>query len=94
MQRLVVVVVKKTASKWPKVVLVVILVVFQGVFFNLKKHEGQFSFYVFPKDPELRRKWLLDISRKNFTPMTFALIKDSSLRLSAQCAGAADLVLY
>ena len=65
-----------------------------GCFFNSKKHEGQFSFYVFPKDPELRRKWLLDISRKNFTPMTFALIKDSSLRLSAQCAGAADLVLY
>ena len=63
-----------------------------GCFFNSKK--GQFSVYVFLKDPELRRKWLLDISRKNFTPMTFALVKDSSLRLSAQCAGAADLVSY
>ena len=41
-----------------------------GCFSNSKKHKGQFSFYVFPKDPKLRRKWLLNISRKNFSPTT------------------------
>ena len=41
-----------------------------GCFNNSKKHKGQFSFYVFPKDPKLRRKWLLNISRKNFSPTT------------------------
>ena len=41
-----------------------------GCFINSKKHKGQFSFYVFPKDPKLRRKWLLNISRKNFSPTT------------------------
>lgn len=41
-----------------------------GCFINSKKHKGQFSFHVFPKDPKLRKKWLLNISRKNFSPTT------------------------
>ena len=58
----------------------VILVVFRGVLSIKNKHKGQFSFYVFPKDPKLRRKWLLNISRKNFSPTTGCRVCTCSAR--------------
>ena len=41
-----------------------------GCFNNSKKHKGQFSFYSFPADKNLRKKWLHKVSRKNFRPNT------------------------
>ena len=35
---------------------------------NSKDNDKSLSFYVIPKDPELRKKWLHMISRKNFKP--------------------------
>ena len=38
--------------------------------YNNSKVNKDLSFYVIPKDPELRKKWLHKISRKNFNPTT------------------------
>lgn len=36
--------------------------------FNNSKRNSELSFYVIPKDPDLRKRWLINISRKNFKP--------------------------
>ena len=41
-----------------------------GCYNNSEKHKGKFSFYKLPRDQNLRRQWLHNISRKDFRPTT------------------------
>ena len=61
------VIVVKKRTKWRLVGKAGSLVVFQAALMNSKR-DTHLSFYVFPKEKNLRRCWLHSLSRKNFKP--------------------------